>query len=115
MRVCICVFGLSPSDCPFEEDRNTFYAFVAATGRPELVFFFVFKTSAGTSDEVDYGDCRHVCDDEESHHEDLEEGDHVHEVQYWVLRTVWSCFPFPLYNVFVFMLFFVFCGVIVFW
>ena len=78
---------------------------VAATGRTELVFFFVFKTSAGTSDEVDYGDCRHVCDDEESHHEDLEEGDHVHEVQYWVVRIVWSCFPFPLCNVFVFMLF----------
>ena len=24
-------------------------------------------------------DCRHVCDDEESHHEDLDEVDHVHE------------------------------------
>ena len=23
--------------------------------------------------------CRHVCDDQESHHEDLVEGDHVHE------------------------------------
>ena len=77
---------------------------VAATGRPELVLFFVFKTSAGTPDEVDHGDCRHVCD-EASHHEDLEEGDHVHEVQYWVVRIVWSCFPFPLCNVFVFMLF----------
>ena len=28
---------------------------------------------------VSYCDCRHVCDDEESHHEDLDERDHVHE------------------------------------
>ena len=52
---------------------------VAATGRPELVFFLVLKTRAGTSDMVGYCDCRHVCDDEESHNEDLDEGDHVHE------------------------------------
>ena len=30
-------------------------------------------------DVVGYCDCRHVCDDEEYHHEDLDEGDHVHE------------------------------------
>ena len=52
---------------------------VTATRRPELVSFFVFKTSAGTSDVVGYGDCRHVCHHEESHHEDIDEGDHVHE------------------------------------
>ena len=40
---------------------------VAATSRPELVFFLVFKTSVGTQDVVGYCDCRHVCDDEESH------------------------------------------------
>ena len=39
----------------------------------------MFKTSVGTSDEVGFGDCRHVCDDEESRHEDRVEGDHVHE------------------------------------
>ena len=50
----------------------------ATTGRPELVFFLVFKTSAGTSDVVGYCDCRHVCDDGESHHEELVQSDHVH-------------------------------------
>ena len=49
----------------------------AATRRPELAFLLVFKTSA--LDVVGYCDCRHVCDDEESHHEDLDESDHVHE------------------------------------
>ena len=38
-----------------------------------------FKTSVGTSDEVSYGECRHVCDVEESSHEDLDEVDHVNE------------------------------------
>ena len=52
---------------------------VAGTGRHELVFFLAFKTSAGTSFVVGYCDCRHVCDDQESHHEDLDEGDHVGE------------------------------------
>ena len=28
---------------------------------------------------VGYSDCRHVCDDEESHHENLDGSDHVHE------------------------------------
>ena len=28
---------------------------------------------------VGHLDCRHVCDDEESHHDDLDESDHVHE------------------------------------
>ena len=31
------------------------------------------------SDEVDYGDCRHDCEDEESHQEDVVEGDQVHD------------------------------------
>ena len=39
----------------------------------------MLKTNAGTSDEVSNFDCRHVCDDEESHHEDLDESDHVQE------------------------------------
>ena len=28
---------------------------------------------------VGYSDCRHVCGDDELHHEDLDESDHVHE------------------------------------
>ena len=85
VRVCICVrppFGLSLSDCKFEEKSKTHLHYligVAAKSSPGLVFFLVFKTSAGTSDVVGYCDCRHVCDDEESHPEDLDEGDHVHE------------------------------------
>ena len=72
--------GLSHSDCRFEEDQNKcqrYLTCVATTGRSELVFFLVFKTSAGTSDEVGCGDCHHVCDDEESHHEGLDESFHV--------------------------------------
>ena len=53
--------------------------YVAARGRPGLVFFLVFKTSAGASDAAGLCDCRHVCDVEESHHEDHAEGDHVHD------------------------------------
>ena len=30
---------------------------------------------------VDSCDCRHVCDDQESHHEDLDEMDRVHDDQ----------------------------------
>ena len=52
------------------------YLCVAAISRPQLVISLVLKTSPGTSDEVSHGDCRHVCDDEESRHEDLDEGDH---------------------------------------
>ena len=52
---------------------------VAAMSRPELVFFLVFKTSAGTSHVVGSPDCRHVRDNEESRHEDHDAGDHVHE------------------------------------
>ena len=84
VRVCVCVhlpFGLSLSDCQVEEDQRRHLSYlicVAATSRPELVFFLVFKTSAGASAVVVCG-CRHVCDDEESQHEDLDEGDHVHE------------------------------------
>ena len=43
---------------------------VAGTSRRELVFLML-KTGAGTSDVVGNCDSRHVCDDEESHHEDL--------------------------------------------
>ena len=50
-----------------------------ATGRDELVFFrLCSRRAAETSDVAGYSDCRHVCDDE-SHHENLDEGDHVHE------------------------------------
>ena len=65
VRVCFCVhtpFGLSLSECQFEEDQNTFLRFVtcvAATGRLVLVFFIVFRTSAGTSDGVCHVDCFH--------------------------------------------------------
>ena len=43
---------------------------------------------------VSHSDCRPACDDEESHHEDLNGCDHVresHDVQHRVLRIVWSC------------------------
>ena len=39
---------------------------------------FLFRTCAGTSHEASVGECRHDCDDEESHKEDLVDGDHVH-------------------------------------
>ena len=78
VRVSLCTppFGLS-----FEEDEkhSTLSHSCPATGRPELVFCFVFKTNAGIFDVVHYCDCRHVYDDGESHHEDLDEGDLDHE------------------------------------
>ena len=56
----------------FEEDQKIHCVIcVAAASRPGPLFFLMFKTSAGTSDVEGYCDCRHVCDDEESHHEDL--------------------------------------------
>ena len=62
--VCVCAqlpFGLSLSDCQLEEQKILRSMIcVAATSRPELVLFLVFKTSAGTSVEVGYGDCRPV-------------------------------------------------------
>ena len=70
-----------------------------ATSRDELVFFrLCSRRAAETSDVVGYSDCRHVCDDEESHHEDLDEGDHVHEdnddhCSATGSEAVWSCFP----------------------
>ena len=66
-------------DCCQFKDQEIFLRClicVAATGRNELVFILMLNTSAGTSDEVGLSDCRHVCDDEESHHEGLDEGDH---------------------------------------
>ena len=63
VKVCICAhhpFGLSLFECQFKEDQKDkilrSLICVAATSRPELVFFLVFKTSAGTSDEVRCGD-----------------------------------------------------------
>ena len=84
VRVRVCVhlpFGLSLSDCQFEDQKPILRHLicVAATSRPELVVFLVFKTSTWTSDEGRHSDCRHGFDDEESHHLDLDEGDHVHE------------------------------------
>ena len=70
-RVCICVhppFGLSFE----EEQKESKLICVAATSRPELVFFLAFKTSEGTSKKVGCCDCRCVRDDEESNHEDLD-------------------------------------------
>ena len=50
---------------------------------------------------------RHACDDEESHHEDLDEGDHVHEDHDDSSALLSGhAFPFPLYNLFVFRVFF---------
>ena len=85
VRVCICEhlpFALPFSDCQFERDQKTILRYlicVAASSRPELVFFLVFKKLVGRSDVVCYCDCCHVCDDEESPHEDHDESDHVHE------------------------------------
>ena len=76
---------ISRSDCHFPIVKSKIKTIVrsligvAATSRPEPVFFLVFQTSAGTSDEVGYGACRHVCDGGESDHEDLVASDHVHE------------------------------------
>ena len=39
----------------------------------------MFKTGVGTSGVVGYCGYRHVCGDEESHHEDHDDGDHDHE------------------------------------
>ena len=73
VRACVCVpppFGFSLSDCQFEEIKKTLLRSLicaAEASRPELVFFLLFN------------DCRHVRYDEETHHEDLDEGDHDHE------------------------------------
>ena len=64
-----------------------------------------------------YCDCRHVREDEESHHGDLDETDHVHEDNddHCSASYTEDClamfFPFPLYNVFVFRVFFGLYGV----
>ena len=97
-RVCICVhppFGLSFE----EEQKESKLICVAATSRPELVFFLAFKTSEGTSKKVSCCDCRCVRDDEESNHEDLDEGDHVHEDRDDHCSASGSV---PPYNLFVF-------------
>ena len=55
-----------------KKQTNLLYLSRFATGRPELVFFrLCSRRVAETSDMVCYADCPHVCDDEESHHEDL--------------------------------------------
>ena len=64
-----------------------------------------------------YGDCRHVCDDEEHHHEDLDEGDNVHEDHddHWSASGSEDCLVmFPLShckNALVFRVFFGLYGV----
>ena len=61
---------LSFSDCLFEYQKKTICTnliLVVTTGRPELVFCIMYKTYAGSSDDVNCGDCRHDRDDEESH------------------------------------------------
>ena len=64
------------------------------------------------SGEVDYGDCRHVCDDEEqSHQEDLAESDHVHDYHddplfcIGIWRMTGQIFPFPPHKLLVFRVF----------
>ena len=107
VRTCICEqlpFGMALSDCQFEENQKQFLHFlicVAETSNPDVVFFLVFKTCAGTSDVVGYCDCRHVRDDEESQHEDLDDSDHFHEDHddHWsasCIEDIWSCFPSSL-------------------
>ena len=77
-RACICM-DLPVRIVNLKKTKKQLLRCLIWAGRPELVFFLVFKTSVGTLDEVGYGDCHHVCDDAESHHEDFDEGDHVHE------------------------------------
>ena len=71
---------------------------VAATSRPELVLFLEFKTRAGTPDVVGHCDCRHVCDNEESHHEeDLDKSGHEVHDDHWSASGSEYClviFPF---------------------
>ena len=83
LGVCICVRPRPDCHFPIVKSKRIkkkilHYLICVATSRPELVFFLVFKTSVGTSGVACYYDCRHVGDDEESHHEDLDEGDHLH-------------------------------------
>ena len=85
VRACICVHLRSDCHSPTVKSKNDqrktnlhYLTSLAARGCPVLVFFLVFKTNAGTSD-AGYCDCRHVCDDEETHHEDHDECDHVIE------------------------------------
>ena len=72
---------------------------IAATGRPGLVFFLVLKTSAGTSDEEGYGDCRHILTTKNPTktlmNVTMSMKTTMTTVQHRVLRLVWSCFPFP--------------------
>ena len=83
--MCVCEhspFGFVPRRLSIRRRSKTIlhYVFcVAATSRPALVFSLVFKTSAGTSDVVSCCDGRRVRGDEESHHEDLGESDHILE------------------------------------
>ena len=98
VRVSVCVwicvhhpFGLSLSECKFEESSKTnlHSLILVATSRTELVFFLAFKTRCWHSNVVGYCDCRHVCDDEESHVTMF-----TKTTMTTVLHRVWSCFPF---------------------
>ena len=76
VRACICVhprFGVTLSDWQFEEwsKTNSTLSDLRRNKSPYVyVVFLVFKTKVGTLDVEGYSDCRHDCDDEESHHED---------------------------------------------
>ena len=103
VRVGVCVCVHLPSGLSIRR-RIKIHSLIclAATNHPELVFFLVFKPGAGTSDVIGSCDCRHVCDDEETHREGLDEGDHVPDDHrsHRVLRVV--CSRLPLYNLCVF-------------
>ena len=66
---------------------------------------------------VCHSDCRHVCDDEGTDHDDLDENDHVHEDHddQCSASSSEACrvllFPLSLYNMFVFRVFFSLRGV----
>ena len=73
------------SDChsPIGDSKMMFLLLplvcVTSPSRPELVYCIFFRTCAGTSDDIDHGDCRHDCDDEESHQAEFFENDPVHD------------------------------------
>ena len=85
VRECICThtpFGLSLSEMSL---RRMFFlrkTTLSESSRKKVALrlcsFVCSRRVAGTSDVAGHSD-RHVCDDEESHHEDLQESDHVHE------------------------------------
>ena len=70
----------------------------------------MLRTCAARSGEIDVGDSRHECNDEErSYQEDLAEMDIVHDDHNDHMTG--QMFPFPLYSLLAFRVFFGLCGV----